>query len=118
MLRALVYLWRQLELRLLAHITNCESMIKAFESGGCFHSRTAVGMFDHVREAVERGEVLLEWDYGKGKPTHPLVKDTYGAERRKAKTLNFSIAYGKTPHGLAKDWGVTVQEAQELLDAW
>lgn len=33
----------QLELRLLAHITNCESMIDAFRKGGCFHSRTAVG---------------------------------------------------------------------------
>jgi len=108
----------QLELRLLAHITNCQSMIEAFESGGCFHSRTAVGMFDHVRAAVERGDVLLEWDYSKGEPPAPLVKDVYGAERRKAKTLNFSIAYGKTPHGLSKDWGVTVSEAQALLDAW
>lgn len=40
----------QLELRLLAHITNCVSMLDAFESGGCFHSRTAVGMFDHVKQ--------------------------------------------------------------------
>ena len=108
----------QLELRLLAHITNCRSMIDAFESGGCFHSRTAVGMFEHVREAVDKGEVLLEWDYSKGAPPAPLVKDTYGSERRKAKTLNFSIAYGKTPHGLSKDWGVSVKEAEELLEAW
>lgn len=35
------------------------------QQGGCFHSRTAMGMFDHVREAVEKGEVLLEWDYAK-----------------------------------------------------
>ena len=42
----------------------------------------------------------------------------YAAERRKAKTLNFSIAYGKTAHGLSKDWGVSVQEANELLEAW
>jgi DNA polymerase-1 len=33
----------------------------------------------------------------------------YGAERRKAKTLNFSIAYGKTAIGLSKDWGVSVE---------
>ena len=32
--------------------------------------------------------------------------------------LNFSIAYGKTAHGLSKDWGVTQQEAQAMVDAW
>eukprot|EP00966_Prymnesium_polylepis_P097268 2253361-Prymnesium_polylepis.1 len=92
----------QLELRLLAHITSCKSMIDAFASGGCFHSRTAMGMFDHVRASVERGDCLLEWDYSKGEPTAPLLKDLFGSERRRAKTLNFSIAYGKTPHGLSK----------------
>ena len=47
----------QLELRLLAHMTNCASMIDAFAGGGCFHSRTAVGMYDYVREAVDSGKV-------------------------------------------------------------
>ena len=108
----------QLELRLLAHITSCESMIAAFRSGGCFHSRTAMGMFDHVRAAVEAGDVLLEWDYSKGKPPAPLLKDVFGSERRRAKTLNFSIAYGKTVHGLSKDWGVTIAEAKAMLEAW
>ena len=46
------------------------------------------------------------------------MKDTYGSERRKAKTLNFSIAYGKTVHGLAADWGISKEAAQETLDAW
>ena len=32
----------QLELRILAHMTNCEAMIKAFKLGGDFHSRTAL----------------------------------------------------------------------------
>ena len=32
--------------------------------------------------------------------------------------LNFSIAYGKTAHGLAKDWKVSTTEAQETLDRW
>jgi len=108
----------QLELRLLAHITNCQSMIDAFASGGCFHSRTAMGMFDHVRAAVDSGECLLEWDYSKGEPPAPLLKDKFGSERRRAKTLNFSIAYGKTVHGLSKDWGVTTSEARAMLDAW
>ncbi|CBN74706.1 pol1-like DNA polymerase [Ectocarpus siliculosus] len=108
----------QLELRLLAHITDCKSMITAFKEGGCFHSRTAVGMFDHVKEAVDKGEVLLEWDYSKGEPPKPLVKDVFASERRQAKTLNFSIAYGKTGHGLFKDWGVTLKEAEDLVKAW
>lgn len=108
----------QLELRLLAHITNCKSMLDAFAKGGCFHSRTAVGMYDYIREAVDTGKVLLEWDYSKGQPTVPLVKDTFGSERRKAKTLNFSIAYGKTVHGLAQDWGISKEEATATLNAW
>jgi len=108
----------QLELRLLAHMTDCKSMIDAFKSGGCFHSRTAMGMFDHVKAAVDAGEVLLEWDYAQGPPPSPLLKDVYGSERRRAKTLNFSIAYGKTVHGLSKDWGVTIEEAKAMLEAW
>jgi DNA polymerase-1 len=109
----------QLELRILAHVTNCVSMIDAFASGGCFHSRTAVGMYDYIREDIEKGNVLLEWDYSKGeKPPVPLVKDKYGSERRKAKTLNFSIAYGKTVHGLAEDWGIDKEEAMKTLEAW
>ncbi len=108
----------QLELRLLASMTKCDSMIKAFEAGGDFHSRTAMDMFDHVKAKIDDGEVLLEWDYSKGDPPKPLLKDEFGSERRKAKTLNFSIAYGKTAHGLSKDWGVTTREAQEMVDKW
>mmetsp|Transcript_2053 Transcript_2053/g.3152 ORF Transcript_2053/g.3152 Transcript_2053/m.3152 type:complete len:1034 (+) Transcript_2053:232-3333(+) len=108
----------QLELRLLAAITKCKSMLKAFEEGGCFHSRTAVGMFDHVKKAVDNNEVLLERGSGNEHDDRPLVKDKFGSERRKAKTLNFSIAYGKTAHGLAKDWDVTREVAQGLLNAW
>jgi DNA polymerase-1 len=95
-------------------------MIEAFASGGCFHSRTALGMYPHIREAVDSGKVLLEWDSSKGpKPADVgMVKDVFASERRKAKTLNFSIAYGKTVHGLAADWGITTEEAEKTLSAW
>jgi DNA polymerase-1 len=111
----------QLELRILAHIADCRSMITAFELGGDFHSRTAMGMYPHVAKAVEEGEVLLEWDYAKNDgrpPPLPMLKDVFGAERRKAKTLNFSIAYGKTARGLSNDWNVSLQEAEETLASW
>ncbi|WCJ37191.1 DNA polymerase I A chloroplastic [Euphorbia peplus] len=110
----------QLELRILAHLANCKSMLEAFEAGGDFHSRTAMNMYPHIREAVDNGEVILEWypQPGQEKPPVPLLKDAFGSERRKAKMLNFSIAYGKTPVGLSRDWKVSVEEARETVELW
>lgn len=110
----------QLELRILAHLADCKSMKEAFEAGGDFHSRTAMNMYPYIREAIERNEVILEWhpQPGEEKPPVPLLKDAFGSERRKAKMLNFSIAYGKTPMGLAKDWKVSVKEAKQTVDLW
>ena len=109
----------QLELRLLAHITKCSSMLEAFELGGDFHSRTACSMFDHVAAAVGRGDCILErHEHASADDSPPLLKDLFASERRKAKTLNFSIAYGKTVQGLAKDWNVDPDEAKETLNLW
>lgn len=110
----------QLELRILAHLANCKSMLGAFRAGGDFHSRTAMNMYPHIREAVEKGQVLLEWhpQPGEDKPPVPLLKDAFGSERRKAKMLNFSIAYGKTTIGLSRDWKVSVKEAKETVERW
>ncbi|KAL0320784.1 UNVERIFIED_CONTAM: DNA polymerase I A, chloroplastic/mitochondrial [Sesamum radiatum] len=66
----------QLELRILAHLANCKSMLDAFKAGGDFHSRTAMNMYPHIRKAVERKDVLLEWhpQPGEDKPPAPLLK--------------------------------------------
>ncbi|PIN12213.1 DNA-directed DNA polymerase [Handroanthus impetiginosus] len=66
----------QLELRILAHLANCESMLDAFKAGGDFHSRTAMNMYPHIREAIDRKELLLEWhpQPGQDKPPAPLLK--------------------------------------------
>jgi len=115
-------------------------MLDAFAQGGDFHSRTAIGMYPDVASAVNRGDVricaiqfsadlsnslltlffkvLLEWDKSKGEAPKPLLKDAFSVQRRRAKTLNFSIAYGKTVHGLAKDWNVSTKEAKETLERW
>ncbi|GMH14418.1 hypothetical protein Nepgr_016259 [Nepenthes gracilis] len=110
----------QLELRILAHLSGCKSMKEAFKAGGDFHSRTAMNMYPYIREAVKRKQVLLEWHPRPGvdKPPVPLLKDAFASERRKAKMLNFSIAYGKTPMGLARDWKVSVKEAKATVDLW
>ena len=75
-------------------------------------------MFDYIQKSVDNEDCLLEWDYSKGEPPKPMLKDKFASERRKAKTLNFSIAYGKTAHGLSKDLGVSIEGAQKMLEAW
>merc|ERR1712087_166360 len=72
----------------------------------------------YIKKRVDDGEILFEWDYSKGDPPKPLLKDVYASERRKAKVLNFSIAYGKTEYGLSKDFGVSVEEAKDTVNRW
>ena len=64
------------------------------------------------------GKCLLEWEDPNSKPPVPLLKDMFASERRKAKVLNFSIAYGKTAHGLAQDFKTTMDEAKATVDRW
>lgn len=51
-------------------------MLDAFKAGGDFHSRTAMNMYPHIREAVEQKLVLLEWhpQPGEDEPPVPLLK--------------------------------------------
>ena len=99
-------------------MTNCADMLKAFELGGDFHSRTAISMYPYVKEAVDRGGVLLEWDNSQGAPPAPLLKEKFAPERKKAKVMNFSIAYGKTSHGFSKDFNCSLEEAKKSLNDW
>ena len=50
----------QLEIRILAELTKCKSMMEAFVQGEDFRSRTAMGMYDYIAGAERKGEVLLE----------------------------------------------------------
>lgn len=47
--------YAQIELRVLAFLADCDSMISAFESGGDFHSRTAASMYSYIQEDIEKG---------------------------------------------------------------
>ena len=69
-------------------------------------------------QAVDAGQCLLEFDGPEEEAPVPLLKTKFAIERRKAKILNFSIAYGKTKHGLSRDWGVTLDEAEKTVQAW
>jgi len=106
--------YAQLELRVLAHDTNCESMVTMLSSDCDIHSRTAVDMYDHVKAAVDSGEVLLEGGDG----SIPTVKEKFGTERRNAKSLNFGLMYGLGPQGLSKQLDIDVHEAEETIERW
>lgn len=67
----------QVELRILAHMTNCKSMINAFKEGGDFHSRTAIGMYKEIQEDIKNGGVLLEWDKSQGRLYYNIKSNFY-----------------------------------------
>lgn len=46
------------------------------------------------------------------------VKEKYPEERKKAKIMNFSVAYGKTAYGFAKDWNCSLEEAEKFQQLW
>jgi len=75
-------------------------------------------MFPEIQDSIDKGECVLEWDSSKGKSPVPLLKDKFAGHRKKAKTMNFSIAYGKSAIGFSKDWNCSVQEAEETVRKW
>ncbi len=83
--------YSQIELRLLAHITGDENLIRAFKEGADIHAATASAIF--------------------GKP--PEMVDSL--ERRKAKVVNFGITYGMSPFGLAKELNISPEEAALII---
>jgi DNA polymerase-1 len=85
--------YSQIELRVLAHLSQDPALIEAFRAGEDIHARTAKQVF---------GDSTL---------TEP-------EKRRRAKIINFSIIYGKTAFTLGKEFGVPTREAQAFIDAY
>lgn len=84
--------YSQIELRLLAHISDDEDMKKAFLSGADIHRATASQVF--------------------GVPFEEVTE----LQRRRAKAVNFGIVYGISQFSLAQDIGVSVAEAKRYMD--
>jgi len=84
--------YSQIELRLLAHVTQDPVMLRAFQSGEDIHERTAREVFG-ARTAEEQRE-----------------------KRRVAKIVNFGIAYVIGPYGLAQRVGMSRAEAKRVID--
>ena len=86
--------YSQIELRVLAHLAEDETLIQAFQDGTDIHDETAAKVFGA----------------NSGRDAHDL--------RRLAKMINYALLYGKTAFTLARDIGVTPQAAQEFIDAY
>jgi DNA polymerase-1 len=86
--------YSQIELRLLAHMAKEERLIAAFEQGLDIHAATAA-------------EVM-------GVPIEQVDPDS----RRLAKTINFGVLYGMGSYGLARDSGLTQEEAAKFIDLY
>src|SRR5438034_5842780 len=86
--------YSQIELRVLAHLAEDDTLIRAFQDGQDIHDQTAERVFGR----------------SSGLDPHEL--------RRRAKIINYALLYGKTAFTLAKDIGVTPQAAQEFIDAY
>ncbi len=84
--------YSQIELRIIAHITQDEGMLSAFHNGEDIHASTAAKVFD-----VPLKEVSFEM-------------------RRKAKAVNFGLAYGQSAFGLAQTLGISRTEAKDIID--
>ena len=85
--------YSQIELRILAHLSNSKTMIKVFNNDEDIHSETAKKIFHLDRE-----------------PT--------SLERRKAKAVNFGIVYGISDWGLADQLKISVAEAKEIITSF
>ena len=86
--------YSQIELRILAHLSGDAGLREAFDSGLDIHAATAATVFDLPPEHVD------------------------AEMRRRAKAVNYGLAYGMNAWGLATRLGITPDEAQEFIDAY
>jgi DNA polymerase I len=86
--------YSQVELRLLAHIAEDPVLLEAFQRDEDIHSRTAAEIFGVPPDQVDRDQ------------------------RRVAKTVNFGIAYGLSPHGLSTRLSIPVEDARDIIERY
>ena len=86
--------YSQIELRIMAHLSQDNGLLTAFAEGLDVHSATAAEVFGVDIDAVS------------------------GDQRRKAKAINFGLIYGMSAFGLGKQLGIGRNEAQEYIDLY
>ena len=104
----------------MAHFTQDPALVAAFTANLDLHSLTTYNVFPQVREAAEKraGGKLLDQDVATQADVLSWIAETFGDQRKKAKTLNFEIIYGVGPKKLAEQLDITESAAREMLDGW
>ncbi|HFU3731276.1 TPA: DNA polymerase I [Streptococcus suis] len=87
--------YSQIELRVLAHISQDQHLIEAFQQGADIHTSTAMRVF-----GIEKSE------------------DVTANDRRNAKAVNFGVVYGISDFGLSNNLGITRKEAKNYIDTY
>lgn len=86
--------YSQIELRLLAHLSGDEHLVRAFSEGEDFHAETAARVF--------------------GVPVSEVTPDL----RSRAKAVNFGIVYGQQAYGLSQSLHISMAEARDMIDRY
>ena len=86
--------YSQIELRVLAHMSEDETMIEAFENNEDIHTKTASQVF-----SIDMNDVTQK-------------------QRSEAKAVNFGIIYGKSDFGLSDDLNISIKKAKEYIDSY
>ena len=86
--------YSQIELRLLAHLSGDEHLVRAFNEGEDFHAETAARVF--------------------GVPVSKVTPDL----RSRAKAVNFGIVYGQQAYGLSQSLHISMAEARDMIDRY
>lgn len=86
--------YSQIELRLLAHLSGDEHLVRAFNEGEDFHAETAARVF--------------------GVPVSEVTPDL----RSRAKAVNFGIVYGQQAFGLSQSLHISMAEARDMIDRY
>ena len=86
--------YSQIELRLLAHLSGDEHLVRAFNEGEDFHAETAARVF--------------------GVPVDEVTPEL----RSRAKAVNFGIVYGQQAYGLSQSLGIPMAEARDMIDRY
>lgn len=64
----------------------------------------------------ESQDLVLKKAFADGEDLHSITAERMGISRNEAKTVNFGIAYGKGAYGLSKDFDISIEEGQRMLD--